>query len=329
MATSKQAEALAPPPPVYIFREHQTTVSYVQLFDNDNFLVSSDGEGWIIIWKMKTRRPIMKWKAHKDNCIKAISINENTLISQGRDNMIHIWKLPILQEIHALTNDHPELKNSIVYDGLGFCKLSCYNNQESFFLCFPSMDNMGSFDIYDLTYQRYVLRNIGQTDSGTHRLGSCMAVQLFRTSENLFVLAGYESGKVALWEIKDIGEIIWTQQAHTEPVLDLSIDHMKSFLMSSSADNNICKYSLATGDIIKKITIKKSGIVALKIRPDNKIFASGGYDGRIRIFSVKSMKPLAILAYHRDTIYSLDFSFNDNWLIGASQDNRISLWNIY
>lgn len=62
-----------------------------------------------------------------------------------------------------------------------------------------------------------MLRNIGQTDSGTHRLGSCMAVQLFRASENLFVLAGYESGKVALWEIKETGEIIWTQQSHTEP----------------------------------------------------------------------------------------------------------------
>lgn len=50
---------------------------------------------------------------------------------------------------------------------------------------------------------------------------------------------------------------------------------------------------------------------------------------RIRIFSVKSMKPLAILSYHRDTAYGLDFSRNDNWLIGSSQDNRISLWSIF
>lgn len=41
------------------------------------------------------------------------------------------------------------------------------------------------------------------------------------------------------------------------------------------------------------------------------------------------MKPLAILAYHRDSVYGLDFSLSDNWLIGASQDNRISLWNIF
>lgn len=50
---------------------------------------------------------------------------------------------------------------------------------------------------------------------------------------------------------------------------------------------------------------------------------------RIRVFSMKSMKPLAILSYHRDSVYSLDFSKSDNLLVASSQDNRISLWNIY
>lgn len=40
MATKTQAQGLAPPPPVYIFREHKSTVSSVQLFDNDQFLAS-------------------------------------------------------------------------------------------------------------------------------------------------------------------------------------------------------------------------------------------------------------------------------------------------
>lgn len=50
---------------------------------------------------------------------------------------------------------------------------------------------------------------------------------------------------------------------------------------------------------------------------------------RLRIFSTKTMKPLAILCFHRNTVYSLDFGIENNWLVGASQDNRISLWNIF
>ncbi|KAI9351872.1 WD40-repeat-containing domain protein [Pilaira anomala] len=318
----------APPPPTYIFREHTSSVNSVHLFDNDQYIASCDGEGWIIIWSMRTKRPLLKWKGHKESCLKVTTIENNQVISQGRDNMIYLWQLPLLQEITTLQLISPDLISEIVYNGLSFCKLSSYQNKESTLLCFPSLNELGLFDIYDLTYQRYLMRNMG--DSGPLRLGSCMAVELFRTCDNLFVLAGYESGIVALWEIqKDATRIIWHQHIHAEPVLDLSIDPSKSFLISSSADNQIVKYALATGDIIKKITIKKSGIVAIKIRPDNKIFATGGFDGRIRVFSMKSMKPLAVLSYHRNTTYGLDFSHQGNWLIGSSQDNRISLWSIY
>ncbi|KAK4515886.1 Carboxylic acid transporter [Mucor velutinosus] len=331
----------ASPPPTYIFREHKDTVNYVHLFNQDQHLASCDADGWIVIWKMKTRRVILKWKAHKDSCLKVTTMKATattttttattasekyTLISQGRDNQIHIWKLHIEDD-----NQDPSLETSLVYNALGFCKFSLDEQQdESTLLCFPSRDDIAMFDIYDLTYQCYVLQNIGQTDSGTHRLGSCMAVELFRTSDGLFVLAAYESGATALWEIKQSkSTLMWQMKEHQEPVLDLSIDPFRTFVISSSADNQICKYSLATGDVINKITIKKSGAVALRIRPDNKIFALGGYDGRIRLFSVKSMKPLAVLSYHKDTVYSVDFSQKDNWMVCASQDHRISLWSIF
>jgi WD40 repeat protein len=50
---------------------------------------------------------------------------------------------------------------------------------------------------------------------------------------------------------------------------------------------------------------------------------------RIRIFSYKTMKPLAVLSYHRDSVTSIDFGKeNKSWLIAAS-DINISLWNIY
>lgn len=76
-----------------------------------------------------------------------------------------------------------------------------------------------------------MLRNIGYSgvmggqttlDSGSARLGSCMALELFRTSDSfLFVLAGYESGTVALWEIKQqenhTCRILWQTKEHTEP----------------------------------------------------------------------------------------------------------------
>ncbi|KAI7906523.1 WD40-repeat-containing domain protein [Cokeromyces recurvatus] len=323
MSNNKVTEPLPPPPPIYIFREHKSTVNHLHLFKDDQLLASCDADGWIIIWKMRTRRPLLKWKGHEASCLKVTTNSmHDTLISQGRDNMIHIWKLT---EVEAT------LTSSIVYNGLGFCKFS-YNEKEEepTLLCFPSKEDIKMLDIYDLTSQTFVLQNIGNTA----RFGSCMATQLFRTLNNeLFVLAGYESGTIALWEIikdRSTSKLVWHRQEHKEPIFDLSIDSKISFAISSSGDNQICKYSLATGDIIKKIAIKKSGIVALKIRStDNKIFASGGFDGKIRIFSIKTMKPLAVLTTHKNTVYGLEFGKEDNWLIGGSEDHRVSLWKIF
>lgn len=45
-----------------------------------------------------------------------------------------------------------------------------------------------------------------------------MAVELFRTSDGLFVLAAYESGSTALWEIKQSkSTLIWQKKEHQEP----------------------------------------------------------------------------------------------------------------
>jgi len=56
---------------------------------------------------------------------------------------------------------------------------------------------------------------------------------------------------------------------------------------------------------------------------------------RIRVFS-KSLKPLAILSYHNESIYALAFStilsnedIDKHYLVGAGKDKRISLWEIY
>lgn len=49
--------------------------------------------------------------------------------SQGRDNMIYLWQLPLLQEITTLQLISPDLISEIVYNGLSFCKLSSYQNK--------------------------------------------------------------------------------------------------------------------------------------------------------------------------------------------------------
>jgi WD40 repeat protein len=76
----------------------------------------------------------------------------------------------------------------------------------------------------------------------------------------------------------------------------------------------------------------KPGVGICKFRPDRKVFAVGGWDKRIRIFSRTSAKLLSVLkGPNEGSISSLDWIYkNGEYVLGAaSGDGKISLWRNY
>ncbi|XP_063082184.1 guanine nucleotide-binding protein subunit beta-like protein 1 isoform X4 [Cavia porcellus] len=70
------------------------------------------------------------------------------------------------------------------------------------------------------------------------------------------------------------------------------------------------------------------GISDVTIRPDHKILATAGWDHRIRVFHWRTMKPLAVLAFHSASVHCVAFATN-GLLAAGSKDQRISVWSLY
>lgn len=83
------------------------------------------------------------------------------------------------------------------------------------------------------------------------------------------------------------------------------------------------------------LPIKNPGINCVKIRKDLKVFVSGGIDGRIRVFSWKSLRPLAVLSEHKGNLMDIAFSdgvvsfWKSNIMAAGGIDGKITLWDIY
>lgn len=98
-------------------------------------------------------------------------------------------------------------------------------------------------------------------------------------------------------------------------------------------------FSLSPNDQLStktELNLVNPGTSAIAIRPDRKIFTTGGWDSRIRIYSCKSFKPLAVLHQHKETIHDIIFSnssveaFSTGYLMAvAGKEGHISLWNLY
>jgi WD40 repeat protein len=61
-------------------------------------------------------------------------------------------------------------------------------------------------------------------------------------------------------------------------------------------------------DPLKVINTKHHGQQSLRIRSDGRIFATAGWDSKVRVYSVKTMKELAVLKWHQVGCYAVAFS---------------------
>jgi WD40 repeat protein len=79
----------------------------------------------------------------------------------------------------------------------------------------------------------------------------------------------------------------------------------------------------------QRLEVGHAGVGAVAIRPDQKIFATGGWDKRVRVWDFKRARPLAILKAHAGAVNCLAFSNTDNLLVSGSADTRIACWALY
>ena len=61
-------------------------------------------------------------------------------------------------------------------------------------------------------------------------------------------------------------------------------------------------------DPLKQVNTKHSGQQSLRIRSDGRIFATAGWDSKVRIYSAKTLKELAVLKWHQVGCYAVAFS---------------------
>lgn len=86
-------------------------------------------------------------------------------------------------------------------------------------------------------------------------------------------------------------------------VLSRALHRVKELLFADiftgSAEASLCKLRLDKEGrrviVLKRLELKASGVADIAVRPDGRIFATAGWDQKIRIFSNKTCAPLAVL----------------------------------
>jgi len=302
------------PDPLHILQSHYGSVTALTFLASDGLaedahhqkLISGSADGNITIWNLEVWRPIKSWRAHPNQIVWLGSINTRRwLVSQGRMDAVKVW------------NEEGSLLFEIAVDHEGFCKCDIGND----LLCIPC----GKSELYTLDVNEISSRGQKKTLKAATDEGSIMTVKFV---ENRLV-AAYEGGYVCVW---DQDTCVYETRIQGMPTCIAFISKRREIVVGAS-----CETFYVFDEELKvkrQVSLTNAGLSCIAVRDDEKIYATGGWDKRIRLFSGKSHKKLCVLQLHDDTLNSVVFA-NKNTRQGysifaaASSDGQISLWNLY
>jgi len=119
------------PPPLHIIRSHSSAVSALFISGDNERIYSGDISGLVVITSTRSLRPMASWKAHTDGLLGVEEWGKQ-VITHGRDNKLHIWKLPSGSQIPSTVRGSAsapgaltlELRHSLDVNALNFCRFS-------------------------------------------------------------------------------------------------------------------------------------------------------------------------------------------------------------
>ncbi|KAH7928224.1 WD40 repeat-like protein [Leucogyrophana mollusca] len=285
----------------------------------------------------------------------------------------------------------PTLCYSLDVNALNYCKFSLLHLYEAEALvAVPNLVESSLADIWTLPSCQRVHAAIGKPEEpdtafsdgrsgsktgiimSTHLFHSALAPQSTSSQRYLQILCAYEDGSVVLRRymtpekkvtIEGIGwDVVWRCKLHVESVMAMAVSRDSTFALTVSADHLIGRYDLIspihteTESIATAFRTKHPGNAAIAIRDDGRVCAVGGWDGKVRLFSTKSFKPLGTLAYHKQSCQAVAFASaaadadpigsdvlddeddedltteergaRGRWLVVGGKDTRVSIWKL-
>jgi ASTRA-associated protein 1 len=253
--------------------------------------------------------------------------------SHGRDDCVRVWHVPTtaeddLSKVLPTESSHshvhrkdPWLLHSLPVKTISFCALSvCQDAVEpsaSLLMAVPS-PKLGEVDIFKLPDESR-LHVIPPSPMISAKPAMIMALRLFRFATGVLALLSANEGGAAILQTLSPENGVWTtiysSSSHNQPIIGLDLAPTLGHFYTSAADSIIARYPLprCDGDIPSdhdRVVIKTghAGQQGLVIRSDDRIFATAGWDSRVRVYSTTSMQEVAVLKWHKEACYSVAFA---------------------
>lgn len=155
---------------------------------------------------------------------------------------------------------------------------------------------------------------------------SCVAF----SSDGAYIAAGMYSGAIKVYSRETGQEVLAMQEKHKGRVRYVTYISDDARIVSASTDKSIVFWNPADGSRVKTMPdVHVDEVLYLAFSNDCRRMASASADKTIAVWDIKADTLVTYLRGHEDWVRSVSFNPADNnYLLSASDDGRIGLWNI-
>jgi WD40 repeat protein len=176
-----------------------------------------------------------------------------------------------------------------------------------------------------------------------HRLN--VWVIKFNAAGSLLASGSFDN-EIKLWDVEK-GVFIKNISGHTEAIVDLAFTQNGEKLVSTSDDKTIKLWDVATGTLLKNLEVPEH-VQAVAFSPDERRLVTGGRDKAMlgeliqnfsgeselfkgvsaRLWDIETGKIIQTFSHHTNDVNDVAYSKDGRWIVMASADNSISLWQV-
>ena len=116
---------------------------------------------------------------------------------------------------------------------------------------------------------------------------------------------------------------------HTKAVTGLVVDSMNKMVISCSLDGRIKFWDFLTGNLLEQIDwAPMTAPISCRYHAGSNLLAFACDDMSVRVVDMETKKTIREFWGPKDTINDFCFSYDGRWIIAASQDKTIRVWDL-
>jgi len=145
------------------------------------------------------------------------------------------------------------------------------------------------------------------------------------------IISGSKDKSIRIWKAGEAGaphRCRHVIQNHTGAVTGVSLHPLANYFATSSLDKSWSFHDLERGTTLTSVKDAEHAYHSCTVHPDGLILGTGGADGVVRMWDLKSQQNVANFTGHVGNVTTMAFSENGYFLASAATDDVLRLWDL-